>query len=108
MQEIVAKTIDISMIIKLLSSSLQPVRHASLLFLHELSKSQPLCEKIGSATGGILMLITIKYNRSVDAFASDKANEILKNLERFPHNIKCMAENGLLEPLIYHLNEGKF
>lgn len=108
MQEIIAKTIDISIIIKFLSSSQQPVRHASLLFLLELSRSQPLCEKIGSVTGGILMLITIKYNRSIDAFASEKADEILKNLERFPDNIKCMAENGLLEPLIYHLNEGKF
>ncbi|KAJ0038653.1 hypothetical protein Pint_23428 [Pistacia integerrima] len=105
-KEIIAKIIDISIIIKLLSSSLQPVRHASLLFLLELSRSQLLCEKIGSVTGGILMLIKIKYSRSVDAFASEKAEEILKNLERLPDNIKCMAENGLLEPLIYHLNEG--
>ncbi|KAJ6721023.1 RING-TYPE E3 UBIQUITIN TRANSFERASE [Salix viminalis] len=34
------------------------------------------------------------------------ADEILKNLERSPQNIKLMAENGFLEPLLKHLTEG--
>ncbi|KAL5826185.1 hypothetical protein ACOSQ4_017982 [Xanthoceras sorbifolium] len=105
-KERIANTMDISVVVKMLSSSHRPVRHASLLLLLELSRSQYLCEKIGSITGGILMLITIKYNRTVDAFGSEKAEQILRNLEGSPTNIKCMAENGLLEPLIYHLNEG--
>ncbi|KAL0424850.1 UNVERIFIED_CONTAM: putative U-box domain-containing protein 42 [Sesamum radiatum] len=32
--------------------------------------------------GGILMLITVKYRQSLDAFASEKADQILRNLER--------------------------
>ena len=102
----IANIVDISTIIELLSSSHQPVRNASLLFLLELSRSQALGEKIGSATGAILMLIRIKYNRHVDSFASQKADEILKNLERYPDNIKRMAEYGFLEPLLNHLTEG--
>ncbi|XWS69573.1 hypothetical protein CRYUN_Cryun04dG0190800 [Craigia yunnanensis] len=105
-KEMVANIVDISTIIELLSSSHQPVRHASLLFLLELSRSQALGEKIGSATGAILMLIRIKYNRHVDSFASLKAAEILMNLERYPDNIKRMAEYGFLEPLLNHLTEG--
>ncbi|KAK9277502.1 hypothetical protein L1049_007046 [Liquidambar formosana] len=105
-KEIIVKTMNLSTIIKMLSSNHQPLRHASLLFLLELSKSQSLCETIASVTGGILMLITVKYNQSFDAFTSEKADEILKNLERSPNNIKCMAENGLLEPLLNHLIEG--
>ena len=52
------------------------------------------------------MLIRIKYNQPDDAFSSEKADEILKNLESSPENIKKMAENGLLEPLLKHLTEG--
>ncbi|XWS64143.1 hypothetical protein CRYUN_Cryun06bG0161400 [Craigia yunnanensis] len=105
-KEMIANIMDISTLIELLSSSHQPVRHASLLFLLELSRSQALGEKIGSATGAILMLIRIKYNRHVDSFASQKAEEILQNLERHPDNIKRMAEYGFLEPLLNHLIEG--
>lgn len=101
-----AKTVDISTIIKMLSSSHRKIRHASLLVLLELSQSQSLCERIGSVAGGILVLITIKFNQFSDAFASEKADEILKNLEGSPNNIKRMAENGLLEPLLNHLIEG--
>lgn len=104
----IAQTTNISTIIKMLSSSHQSIRHASLLYLLELSRSQSLCERIGSVTGAILMLIRIKYRRSIDAFASEKADEILRNLEHSPNNIKNMAENGLLEPLLKNLTEGNF
>ncbi|XP_022776676.1 putative U-box domain-containing protein 42 isoform X2 [Durio zibethinus] len=105
-KEMIANIMDISTLIKLLTSSHQPIRHASLLFLLELSRSQALGEKIGSAAGAILMLIRVKNNRHVDSFASEKAEEILKNLERYPDNIKRMAEYGFLEPLLNHLTEG--
>ncbi|RVW21535.1 putative U-box domain-containing protein 42 [Vitis vinifera] len=74
-KEMVAKVMDISTTIKMLSSDQQPIRHAALLFLLELSRSQSLYE-------------------------------ILKNLERSPNNIKRMADNGYLEPLLHHLIEG--
>ncbi|KAJ7943278.1 RING-type E3 ubiquitin transferase [Quillaja saponaria] len=106
LKEMIAKIIDVSTIIKMLSSSHQPLKHSALTLLLQLSRSQYLCERIGSVTGGILMLITTKYKRSSDAFAAEKADKILKNLERSPYNIKCMAENGLLEPLLNHLIEG--
>jgi hypothetical protein len=93
-------------VIKMMSSGHQPIRHAALLLLLELSRSESLQEKIGSVPGGILMLIRIKYNQPDDAFSSEKADEILKNLESSPENIKKMAENGLLEPLLKHLTEG--
>lgn len=106
MQEVIAKTVDISTIIKMMSSSHKPIRHASVLVLLELSTSQFLCGEIGTVAGGILMLITAKYRQSSDAFTSEKANEILKNLETLPNNIKLMAENGYWEPMLAHLVEG--
>ncbi|PIN23225.1 Ubiquitin--protein ligase [Handroanthus impetiginosus] len=105
-KDIIAKTVNISTVIRMLSSSVKPVRHASALLLLELSVSQVFCDKIGEVAGGILMLITIKYKQSVDIFASEKADEILKNLEKLPDNIKLMAENGYWEPLLTHLVEG--
>lgn len=102
----IVKMADISTVIKMLSSGHQPIRHAALLLLLELSRSQALCQKIGSVPGGVLMLIRCKYHHSVDAFSSEKADEILRNLEKSPENIKHMAENGLLEPLLSHLIEG--
>ncbi|KAL6959615.1 hypothetical protein U1Q18_039769 [Sarracenia purpurea var. burkii] len=81
-KEMLAMTVDMSILIKMLSSNHQPIRHTSLLLLLELSRSQSSCQKIGSVTGGILMLITMKHKQSSDAFASEKADEILRNLER--------------------------
>lgn len=108
MQEMIVEIISIPTIIQMLSSSHQSIRHASLLFLLELSRSQGLCEKIGSVNGAILMLITMKYRQSYDAFASEKADETLRNLEHSPNNIKRMAENGLVEPLLKNLTEGNY
>ncbi|KAJ6429707.1 hypothetical protein OIU84_021165 [Salix udensis] len=102
----ISEVVDMSAVIKMMSSGHQPIRHAALLLLLELSRSEILQEKIGSVPGGILVLIRIKYNQSDDAFSSEKADEILKNLESSPENIKKMAENGLFEPLLKHLTEG--
>ncbi|KAL2546288.1 putative U-box domain-containing protein 42 [Forsythia ovata] len=105
-QEIIAKTVDISRVIKMLSSNHGPIRHASVSLLFVLSRSQFFCDEIGAVAGGILMLITVKYRQSIDVFTSEKADQILKNLEKLPNNIKLMAENGYWEPLLTHLVEG--
>ncbi|KAL4347835.1 hypothetical protein GQ457_17G015220 [Hibiscus cannabinus] len=105
-KKMIANTVDVLALIELISSSYQEIRHASLLLLVELSRSQALGGKFGSAAGAILMLIRVKFNHHVDSFASEKADEILKNLETFPNNIKRMAEFGFLEPLLNHLTEG--
>ncbi|KAM7262567.1 hypothetical protein ACFE04_000250 [Oxalis oulophora] len=106
-KEVIGRTLDLSIIIRMLSSRHKAVRYESLLFLLELSRSQPLCKKIGLIPGGILMLISIKYDhRPGNSFSSVKADEILRNLESCSENIKCMAESGLFVPLVDHLIKG--
>lgn len=105
-KKMVGESGTISKAIKMLSSNHQLIRHASLLLLLELSRSESLCEEIGLINGAILMLVTIKYNQSNDSIGSENADKILKNLEIHPKNIKRMAESGLLEPLLNHLTEG--
>ncbi|KAL8150231.1 hypothetical protein V2J09_020039, partial [Rumex salicifolius] len=105
-KELIGKTAAVSLILRLISSRFQPVKHAALLLLVELSNSVTLSEKIGKVTGGILMLIRSKYDRVTDEFASEAATLILKNLAQSPYNIKCMAENGFLEPLLDNLVGG--
>ncbi|KVI05301.1 U box domain-containing protein, partial [Cynara cardunculus var. scolymus] len=73
-KEMIARTIDLSAIIQL-SSTVKCVSHLALLLLVDLSKSRHLYDKIGSVTGGVLMLITLKYRQPVDAFASEKADK---------------------------------
>lgn len=105
-KEIIAKTRAIARTIKLLSSSSPDERYAAISFLVELSKSELLLENIGSTAGSILILTTMKFNNSDDPIASEKAGEVLKNLENCPKNIKYMAESGYLDPLQRHLVEG--
>ncbi|KAL4185643.1 hypothetical protein AMTRI_Chr10g6960 [Amborella trichopoda] len=105
-KEIIAQTKAIPSTVKIMSSNFPQERHAALSFLLELSKSESLCEKIGSVTGGILLLITLKYNQSTDAIAAEKADTTLRNLEKCSTNIRLMTENGLPEPLLNHLVEG--
>ncbi|XP_073010320.1 putative U-box domain-containing protein 42 [Typha latifolia] len=105
-KEIIAKTKSIMRTIKILSNSNSSERHAAVSFLLELSKSDLLLEDIGSIPGGILMLTTMKFNESADPFAAEKAGETLKNLEKCSKNIKYMAENGFLDPLLNHLVKG--
>ncbi|KAL2519214.1 putative U-box domain-containing protein 42 [Abeliophyllum distichum] len=50
-QEIIAKTVDISRVIKMLSSNHGPIRHASVSLLFVLSRSQFLCDEIGAVAG---------------------------------------------------------
>ncbi|XP_052199199.1 putative U-box domain-containing protein 42 [Diospyros lotus] len=105
-KKIVALAVNLSILINMLSSNHQPIRHKLLQLLLRLSSSQSECQKFGSVAGGILMLVSIKYKWSSDAFACELADDILKNLEKCPENIKLMAKNGLLEPLLNHLIEG--
>lgn len=106
-QDIIGKTKAIARTIKLLSSSTADEQHAAISFLLELSKSELLLEHIGSTAGSILILTTMKINSTDDPLASEKAEAVLKNLEKCPKNIKYMAESGYLEPLQHHLVEGE-
>lgn len=91
----------------MLSSDHLQEKHASLSLLLQLSKGEIICRNIGATPGAILMLITMKYNERTDFVSAERAGETLKNMEKCPDNIKCMAENGLLEPLLNHIVDGK-
>ncbi|XP_042435277.1 putative U-box domain-containing protein 42 isoform X1 [Zingiber officinale] len=103
---IVARTRILTRTVKMMSSYNSSERHAAVSFLLELSKSEMFLDKIGLTPGGILILITMKYNKEADPLAAEKAEEVLKNLEKLPLNIRCMAENGFMEPLLDHLIDG--
>ncbi|XP_039117505.1 putative U-box domain-containing protein 42 isoform X2 [Dioscorea cayenensis subsp. rotundata] len=105
-KEIIAKTRAITAAVKMLSSDHLQEKHASLSLLLQLSKSEIICRNIGATPGAILMLITMKYNERTDFVSAERAGETLKNMEKCPDNIKCMAENGLLEPLLNHIVDG--
>ncbi|URD92416.1 U-box domain-containing protein 42 [Musa troglodytarum] len=103
---IVANTNALERTTEMLSSNNASVRHESIAFLLELSETETLMENIGYTAGCILTLITMKYNESAGSLAAEKAEKILKNLEKYPRNIKSMAEYGYLEPLLDHLISG--
>jgi len=105
-KDIIGKTKAIARTVKLLSSNTTGERHAAISFLLELSKSQLLLENIGSTSGSILILTSMKINNTDDPIAAEKAGAVLKNLEKCPKNIKYMAESGYLEPLQSYLVEG--
>ncbi|KAJ8500338.1 hypothetical protein OPV22_010890 [Ensete ventricosum] len=103
---IVANTNALERTTEMLSSNNASERHESIAFLLELSETETLLENIGSTAGCILTLIIMKYNESAGSLAAERAEIILKNLEKYPRNIKSMAENGYLEPLLDHLVSG--
>ncbi|KAJ3694757.1 hypothetical protein LUZ60_000134 [Juncus effusus] len=105
-KEIMTKTKAIQRAAKLLSSNNSIEKHLALSFMLELSKSEFIVKMIGHTSGAILMLVTMKYNESADKIAAEKSAEILKNLEKRPKNIKYMALNGYLDPLLNNLVEG--
>ncbi|KAI3730521.1 hypothetical protein L1987_61691 [Smallanthus sonchifolius] len=52
----ISTTVDLSRIIQHLTSKVEYIKHSALLLLVELSKSSYFCDKIGSVTGGVLIL----------------------------------------------------
>ncbi|KAG6468297.1 hypothetical protein ZIOFF_072923 [Zingiber officinale] len=51
---------------------------------------------IGGTPGGILILISMKYNKEADPFSAAKAEETLKNLEKSPINIAGIQKLALV------------
>ena len=74
--------------------------------LYELSKLDPICERIGAIYGAILLLVGMVSSKSENGVAVEKAENTLKNLEKYETNVKQMAENGRLQPLLTKLIEG--
>lgn len=93
-------------IVKFLSHEQSKEREEAVSLLYELSKSEALCEKIGSVNGSILFLIGMASSKSENLVAVEMADRTLENLEVCENNVRQMAENGRLQPLLRLLLEG--
>lgn len=93
-------------IVKFLSREQSKEREEAVSLLYELSKSEALCEKIGSIPGAILMLVGMTSSKSDNILTVEKAGKTLENLEKCENNVLQMAENGRLQPLLTQILEG--
>ncbi|KAI4983473.1 hypothetical protein ZWY2020_023965 [Hordeum vulgare] len=93
-------------IIKFLSNENIQERELAVSLLYELSEYEPVCERIGAVYGAILLLVGMGSSKSENMMAVEKAEKTLKNLEKYDTNIKQMAENGRLQPLLTKLLQG--
>ncbi|EMS66087.1 U-box domain-containing protein 44 [Triticum urartu] len=93
-------------IIKFLSNEHIQERELAVSLLYELSEYEPVCVRIGAIYGAILLLVGMGSSKSENMMAVEKAEKTLKNLEKYDTNIKQMAENGRLQPLLTKLLQG--
>ncbi|PKU69240.1 U-box domain-containing protein 44 isoform X1 [Dendrobium catenatum] len=93
-------------IVKFLSHDHSQERKEAVSLLFELSKSESLSEKIGGVNGAILILVGLASSKSENILTVEKAEKILENLEKDEKNVRLMAENGRLRPLLTQLLEG--
>ncbi|GAV88146.1 U-box domain-containing protein/HEAT_2 domain-containing protein [Cephalotus follicularis] len=103
---ILAEGDTVRTIVKLLSHELSKEREEAVSLLYELSKADALCEKIGSVNGAILILVGMTSSKSENVSTVEKADKTLQNLEKFENNVRQMAVNGRLQPLLTQLLEG--
>ncbi|EEE59625.1 hypothetical protein OsJ_11966 [Oryza sativa Japonica Group] len=106
-KEELGKGDTIRTIIKFLSNEHVQERELAVSLLHELSGHEPTCERIGAVYGAILLLVGMGSSKSESAVAVDKAESTLRNLDRFDANVKQMADNGRLQPLLTRLLRGE-
>ncbi|KAK6939095.1 U-box domain [Dillenia turbinata] len=105
-KEIMAEGDTVRTIVKFLSHELSKEREEAVSLLYELSKSETLCEKIGAVNGAILILVGMTSSNSENVLTVEKADRTLENLERCEKNVRQMAENGRLRPLLRLILEG--
>lgn len=108
MKEVVGEGGTVRTIMKFLSpeKSSEKEKGEAISLLFELSKSQNLSEKIGSVNGAILILIGMTSSNSENILTVEKADKTLDNLAQNENNVRLMAENGRLQPLLTLLLEG--
>lgn len=97
---------NVRTIVKFLSHEQSKEREEAVSLLYELSKLEALCEKIGSVNGAILILVGMMSSKSENLMTVAKADKTLENLEKNENNVRQMAENGRLQPLLTLLLEG--
>ncbi|TYI42772.1 hypothetical protein ES332_A01G122100v1 [Gossypium tomentosum] len=103
---ILAEGDTVRTIVKFLSHEQSKEREEAVSLLYELSKSEALCEKIGSINGAILILVGMTSSKSENISTVEKADKTLENLEKCENNVRQMAENGRLQPLLTQILEG--
>lgn len=108
MQDIFAEGDTVRSIVKLLSHEQSKERDEAVSLLYELSKTEALCEKIGAINGAILMLVGMTSSNSENILTVEKADKTLENLGKCENNVRQMAENGRLQPLLTQILEGTF
>ncbi|KAM0964144.1 hypothetical protein ACFX2I_022999 [Malus domestica] len=105
-KEILADGDTVRTIVKFLSHEQSKEREEAVSLLYELSKSEALCEKIGSINGAILILVGMTSSKSDNILTVENADKTLENLEKYENNVRQMAENGRLQPLLTQIREG--
>lgn len=91
---------------KFLSHDHSQEREEAVFLLYELSKSESLSEKIGDVYGSILILVGMASSKSENVLTVERAEKTLENLETCEKNVRQMAENGRLQPLLRLLLDG--
>lgn len=94
-------------VVKFLSHEQSKEREEAVSLLYELSKSERLCEKIGSVNGAILIFVGMASSNSENVLTVEKAEHTLENLAQCENNVRQMAECGRLHPLLNLLLEGE-
>ncbi|KAM0831742.1 hypothetical protein ACQ4PT_065335 [Festuca glaucescens] len=97
---------NIRSIVKFLSHGHVQEKEQAASLLYELSEYKPLSEKIGSVPGAILILVGLSSSKVENLLTIDRAEKTLVNLESCEKNVRQMAENGRLQPLLRLLLQG--
>ncbi|KAM0042455.1 putative U box domain, armadillo-like helical, Zinc finger, RING/FYVE/PHD-type [Helianthus debilis subsp. tardiflorus] len=105
-KEIMAEGDNVRTVVKFLSHEKSKEREDAVSLLFELSKLESLCDKIGSVNGAILMLVGMTSSKSENLLTVEMADKTLENLEKNENNVRQMAENGRLQPLLTLILEG--
>ncbi|XP_042387168.1 U-box domain-containing protein 43-like isoform X2 [Zingiber officinale] len=105
-KEAIAAGDTIRRIVKFLSPEHSQETEEAVSLLYELSKSETLCEKIGGVSGVILILVGMASSKSEKHLTIERADKTLENLGKSENNVRQMAENGRLQPLLKLLLEG--
>ncbi|XP_074573283.1 U-box domain-containing protein 43-like [Curcuma longa] len=105
-KEAIAAGDTIRTIVKFLSHGHSQEREEAVSLLYELSKSETLCEKIGGVSGAILILVGMASSKSEKHLTIERADKTLENLGKSENNVRQMAVNGRLQPLLKLLLAG--
>ncbi|KAJ0247724.1 U-box domain-containing protein 44 [Hirschfeldia incana] len=103
---ILAEGDTVRTLVKFLSHDPSKGKEAAVSLLFELSKSEALCEKIGSVNGALILLVGLTSSNSVNVSIVEKADRTLENMERSEEVVRQMASYGRLQPLLGKILEG--